>query len=447
MRFRKPIALIALLLLPLMWRGAHAAELRDLRVWDGPEATRVVFDLSGPAEHRLFKLEAPDRIVIDLSGVSDGAQAIPQQDGSGVIKRIRSARQPDGALRIVLDVSNAVTARSFALTPNTEYGYRVVVDLSGGTAAAAAPATPAAAPAATPARPQPAQPPTALESKPIIVAIDAGHGGQDPGARGASGLLEKDVALAISRELQRLIDAEPGFKAVMIRDGDYFIALRDRVDRARQAQADLFVSVHANAYTDRRVRGSSVYALSRGGATSEQARWLARRENAADLIGGVELAEKDDVLAKVLFDISQTAAIEASLDLGHRVLSSMGTANRLQKAEVQQAGFMVLKAPDIPSILVETAFITNAEEERMLGDPRQQRRLARSIFDGVKGYFENYRPLRYVERNGEPRNHTVRRGETLSELANQYRVSLSDLKSVNGLTSDRLRVGEVLQIP
>lgn len=449
----KPFLALLVLLLPLWWSAAQAVELRELRIWDGPEATRVVFDLSAAAEHRVFRLDNPHRVVIDLFGV-DKAAAMPDATGSRVIRRVRSAAQKDGSLRVVLDLEAAATARSFSLTPNDQFGYRVVVDLSGEAMAAtagsppatAATPTPTAAPTAAPAR----KPAAVLQSKPIVVAIDAGHGGQDPGARGASGLLEKNVALAIARELQKMVNAEPGFKAVMIRDGDYFIALRDRVERAREAQADLFVSVHANAYTNRRARGGSVYALSRGGASSEQARWLAQRENAADLIGGVELAQKDDTLAKVLFDISQTAAIEASLDLGSRVLESMGSAFRLQKAEVQQAGFMVLKAPDIPSILVETAFITNPEEERMLGDPRHQRRIAESIFAGVKGYFDNYRPLRYVERDDDAapaRSHVVRRGDTLSVLASQYRVSLAELKSANGLTSDRLRIGEVLQIP
>ncbi|MCR9092020.1 MAG: N-acetylmuramoyl-L-alanine amidase, partial [Proteobacteria bacterium] len=298
------------------------------------------------------------------------------------------------------------------------------------------------------------QPAARLEQKHIIIAIDAGHGGEDPGALGPSGLKEKDVVLSISRRLADLVNAEPGFKAVMIRRGDYYIGLRERVRKARAAQADLFVSIHANGFTDSRVRGSSVYTLSPNGASSEQARWLAKRENEADLVGGIELADKEDTLAHVLLDISQSAAIEASVDAGKRVLQSLGQLNKLQRGDVQRAGFMVLKAPDIPSMLVETAFITNPGEERKLGSGAFQQRIADSIFEGIHSYFENYRPLRYVDARGGATTaalatdrHTVQRGDTLSELAQRYRTDSQRLRQVNDLDSDMLRVGQVLQIP
>jgi N-acetylmuramoyl-L-alanine amidase len=228
------------------------------------------------------------------------------------------------------------------------------------------------------------------------VAVDAGHGGEDPGARGRTGLLEKEVTLSIARRLARLINEQPGMKAVLTRDGDYYVGLRERVNKARSSQADLFVSIHANAYKDRDMHGSAVYTLSNRGATSEQARWLANKENAADLVGGIELHGKDDDLAKVLIDLSQDATMEASFDIGERVLRAMGKVNTLQKRAVQQAGFAVLKAPDIPSVLVETAFITNSREEKLLRDKEQQEVFASAILEGIKGYFSAYRPHQQV---------------------------------------------------
>lgn len=441
---------LLILMLPLTLR---AAELRDVRVWAGPESTRVVFDLSGAAEHKLFTLVAPERVVIDLSKVERAGRLGSQLAGSGLVQRIRSGPRPDGALRVVLDLNAAAKPRSFALTPSGDYGYRLVVDLyaaAGSGSANAAPSTAAPAVedgAAGPAA-APATAPGSWYEKPIVIAIDAGHGGEDPGALGAHGVREKDVALSMSRRLARLIDAQPGYQAVLTRDGDYYVEHRKRMERARRAQADLFVSIHANAYKDRRVRGSAVYALSQRGATSEQARWLANKENASDLIGGVELSGKDDTLAAVLFDISQTSAIEASLDVGGRILEALGGVNRLQRTSVQQAGFLVLKSPDIPSVLVETAFITNPSEEKLLQDAGYQATLARAILQGIQSYFENYRPLRYVAAPGrQVQNHVVRSGDTLSQVAQLYRVSLTELRRANGLAGDVLRVGDVLQIP
>jgi N-acetylmuramoyl-L-alanine amidase len=363
--------------LSLVVGAADAAELRDVRIWEGPDSTRVVFDLDGPAEHRLFTLSGPERIVIDLPATRRNTALTSQLEGKGIVQRVRSAQRDGGAtLRVVLDVSEEVNPKSFSLPPNDSYGHRLVVDLYG--------ARPAARPAPPPVR--------TLAEKPIIIAIDAGHGGEDPGAIARNGLREKDVALAIARRLARLVDQEPGLRAVMIRDGDYYIGLRDRIEKARAAQADLFVSVHANSYKDRHVRGTAIYVLSRRGASSEHARWVASRENMSDLIGGVEVNSKDDTLAAVLIDISQTSAIEASFDVGGRLLESMGTVNPLQKPEVQQAAFAVLKAPDIPSILVETAFLSNDEEARLLGTPAYQEKLAQAMLRGIKGYFQNYRP-------------------------------------------------------
>ena len=275
------------------------------------------------------------------------------------------------------DDLQAITPRSFSLTPSDQFGHRVVLDLD----------VPLSMPTARVQKPA-----VTLGEKLITIAVDAGHGGEDPGAIGPAGTREKDVSLAMARRLAALIDAQPGMRAVLTRSGDYSVGLQRRVEVAREYQADLFVSIHANAFRKRELRGSSVYVLSNRGASSEHARWLARRENAADLVGGIEIASKDSDLASVLIDLSQSASLEASFDLGGRILNSLGQINRLQKTVVQQAGFMVLKAPDIPSVLVETAFISNPQEERLLRDPKHQERFAKSIMAGIRGYFDHYRP-------------------------------------------------------
>lgn len=374
--------------------AASAGDLRDLRLWDSPEGTRVVLELSDSTPHDVFTLDNPARIVVDLPGIQ-GASLANKANGRGVVSRVRAAQREEG-LRVVLDMKQPIKPNAVLLDPAEQYGYRLVLDLAGPDeedTTAAAPAVTSKADTWTP--------------RPIIVAIDAGHGGEDPGAIGHGGLMEKDVALSLSRKLAAMINQEPGFKAVLTRDGDYFIPLRDRVKRARKAEADLFVSIHANALKDRNMRGSAVYVVSPRGATSEHARWLAQKENAADLVGGVALQGKDDELAAVLIDLSQSSTMEASFDVGARMLKQLGQVNVLQRAQVQQAAFMVLKAPDIPSVLVETAFITNSEEERLLRSAAGQEKLVRSMFEGIKGYFESYRPreLRPPER---PRLQKVR---------------------------------------
>lgn len=371
------LVLVALLLtVPML---ATAAELRDLRFWDGPESTRVVFDLNAAVKHEAFALSNPERVVIDINGLDgDAAALISRAATKGVVQKVRTGPRA-GGLRIVLEVSEPVTLRSFLLAPNDEYGHRLVVDVMG-------PARPASVSIPAP------DPALRLQDKPIVIAVDAGHGGEDPGARGSTGLLEKDVALSVARKLVRQINAQPGMRAVLTRDGDYYVGLRERVNVARKHEADMFVSVHCNAFHKRDMHGTAVYVLSGRGATSEQARWLAQKENAADMVGGVELHGKDDELAAVLIDLSQSATMEASFDVGGRILRSMGKVNALQKVEVQQAGFAVLKAPDIPSVLVETAFITNAREEKLLASDEHQERMANSILDGIRGYFQSYRP-------------------------------------------------------
>ena len=384
--------------------SAQAAELRDVRVWASPDGTRVVFDLDHATSHTLFSLDNPDRVVIDLPGTERLDSLAATLEGKGLVQRVRSAPREDG-LRVVLDLAAAAKARSFTLPPNESYGYRVVVDLTGSlpaaptTDAAAAPAVPSPpAAASTPAPAAPAADPsprTTLAAKPIIVAIDAGHGGEDPGTHGKHGLLEKDVCLSLARRLATLVDQEPGLHAVLIRDGDYYIGLRERTEKARDAHADLFISIHANSFKDPGMRGTAVYVLSPKGARSEYASMVENRENMADLIGGVD-QRKDDTTATVVFDIMQTSAMEASYDAGARLLGAMGRVNTLQKPRVQQAAFVVLKSASFPSVLVETAFLTNEREERLLGTPSYQDALARSMLDGIKGYFHHYRPMEQV---------------------------------------------------
>ena len=375
-------------LLALLMTGAnfaaHAAELRDVRLWASPDSTRVVFDLDLSAEHTIFTLDNPNRVVIDLKGTQRGAALTAQLEGKGLVQRVRSGPQADGGLRVVLDLADAAKPKSFALQPNDSYGFRVVVDL----------ATPA--PAAAVANAAPVAPRPALAEKPIVVAIDAGHGGEDPGARSRRGLLEKDVSLALARRLAKLVSQEQGLHAVLVRDGDYYVGLRERIEKARAAQADLFVSIHANSYKDPSVRGTAVYVLSPKGASSEHALMLANRENMSDLIGGVEADARDDQTMAVLADIFQTSAMEASHDAGGRLLESMGRVNVLQRPRVQQASFVVLKSASFPSVLVETAFLTNDREERLLRDPAYHDKLARSMLEGIKGYFKSYRPLHQV---------------------------------------------------
>lgn len=400
------------LLLALMPGAVGATELRGLRLWDGVERTRVVFDLSASVQHKVFTLSSPDRVVIDIAGLEPrhAAEIVQAAKASGLVQEVRAARHDGGYFRVVFELDHPVSPQSFQLAPNSESGHRLVVDLYA--AAARSPsmaepvpevipdAVPALSVAATPAPSGKPQARTGAyirpSGKPIVVAVDAGHGGNDPGALGRTGLTEKSVALAIARKLAALINDQPGYKAVLTRDGDYYVGLRDRVNRARDADADLFVSIHANAYKDRALRGSAVYALSPRGASSEHARWLAQKENSADMVGGLDLHGKDEELAAVLIDLSQASTMEASFDVGSRVLNSLGSIHRLQKKDVQQAGFMVLKAPDIPSILVETAFITNDTDEQLLRQRSFQDKIAAGVLSGVMGYFRSYRPQQQI---------------------------------------------------
>lgn len=433
----KKLVAAALLFLVTAPMAQAVADVLGMRTWAAPDGARVVFDLSAPAEYHLFRLENPERVVIDFRNtrLRHGLSRVATPEGAPV-RSVRHAVHNDRDLRIVIDMDRHHEAQHFLLAPNEQYGHRLVVDLTRPGAGKRAQARAAEVRRAID---------VADGERDIVIAIDPGHGGEDPGAQGASGLREKDVVLAIGRHLKTLIDREPGMRAVMIRDGDYFVRLRERTQKAREHRADLFVSIHADAFHDRRVRGSSLYVLSQNGASSEAARWLAARENASDLVGGVSLEDKDNVLASVLLDLSQSATLEASHVAAQSILQRMRPLGKVHRASVQQAGFAVLKSPDIPSILIETAFISNPDDESRLRNPQHQREIAKAVFDGIRDYFSRNPPAGtlYASR----REHIISRGDTLSGLAQQYRVSVERLRSANQLESDVLRIGQVIRIP
>jgi len=436
----RPMGRIGLLFLLLASASmaAQAAALKDVRVWGSPDSTRVVLDLTEPATYTLFTLSGPERIVIDFDAIDVDLTSFASPAASGVVKGVRFGARGRSGLRVVIDVNEKVEAKGFLTPPNETYGHRLVVDLGH-----ALPAT----------APPPVKVATGDGQRDLVIAIDAGHGGEDPGAIGKAGTREKTVALAIAKELANRINNEPGMRAVLTRTGDYFVKFKDRIGRARSSQADLFVSVHADAFMDRSVRGSSVYVLSTRRASSEAAKTLADRENAADLIGGVSLHDKSDVLATVLLDLSQNAAISASRDAASRVLAELDTVGRLKKSDVQHASLIVLTSPDVPSMLVETAFISNPEEERKLRDSAHQARLAEAIHAGIRRYFyDNPPPGTHVailaaRERGQALRHVVSPGETLVDVAGRYAVGIDDLRRRNHLETETVASGTILEIP
>lgn len=446
----KLIRLISLLIFtcPLAY-----ADVQSVRLWHAPDHSRLVFDLTSAPEHKIFTLQNPARLVIDIENCKMSDALLKDLDTQyGAIKNVRSAVWNKKDLRIVLDLRQDVTPKSFPLKPNDQYGHRLVVDVYDSN-----PDVPEPEPA--PAAATVDADKLAQEKRDIIIAIDAGHGGDDPGAIGHRGVREKNVVLAIARELEKLFAAEPGFKPYLVRKGDYYIELRERTRIARKASADLFVSIHADAFSSPKAHGSSVFALSQRGATSETARWLADKENASDLVGGaggLTLGDKEDVLAGVLLDLSMTASVGASLSIGQEVLNNLDKVAKLHKRRVEQAGFMVLKSPDIPSILVETGFISNPGEATKLATTKYQQQIARSVFTGIKNHFTRVPPpgtyLAALRNQGRlvssgVREYTIGPGDTLSSIADQNRVSTATLKQLNGLKNDRIHVGQTLKIP
>lgn len=495
---------IAGLVLALVaWPLAQAAPatVQRLEISAAAERTTLVISLDEPSPYRMFTLSAPDRVVLDVAQSKLGTSALPLPAGNGVIRQVRVANRPDGTVRIILELAARAEPQGTMRRISGDAANRIVVDLHTGGQAASVPqfasappppvvvtapppattavpelpATAATLPAprpSVPALPEPeaAAPAetavpdviarreaetrsSALGGRDIVIAVDAGHGGKDPGAHGPRGVQEKDVTLRIARRLAEIINAEPGMRAVLTRNRDEFVPLRSRMERARAAQADLFVSVHADAVRNRRVQGASVYVLNEKGATDEASRRLAARENAADLIGGVSLGDKDRTLASVLMDLSQNASLSSSIEVADAVLGELDRVGTVRKRRVMQAPFMVLKSPDVPSLLVETAYISNPEEERRLNSHAYRGKLAQAIFSGIRGYFYKNPPRGTLVAELSRRQpvaevkHVIGSGETLSVIAARYNVSVRRIRDANGLASDRVVVGQVLRIP
>ena len=433
-----------------------AANFEGVRVSETDEGTRLVLDLDGKPSYKVFTLSNPTRLVVDLKqSKKKQSLSLPTLTNTP-IKSIRQGIQPNNGLRIVFDLNKPITFNDQTLTPNGNYPHRLVIDLQHERKKKATPP-------AQKAKNEPKQPEKIVKKEPekpvskpvvvkktkpvtrrdIVIAIDPGHGGQDPGAVGRLGTKEKDVVLAIARRLAKHIDKEPGMRAYMTRNSDTFIRLRDRIKRAHNNGADMFISIHADAFHNRKAKGASVYVLSEKGASSEAAKLLADKENAADLAGGVSINDKDDLLASVLLDMSQDASLEGSLEVASSVLGGLKRVGSVHKKHVESAGFAVLKSPDIPSILVETAFISNPDEERKLRSPRHQEKLAKAMLTGIRTYFKR-NPL---PGSDVPQQHIVARGDTLSTIAQRYQVSMLDLKQHNNLNGSILKIGEILTIP
>lgn len=391
---RAACASLTLLVTPRAF-GATAPTLLAVRVWPAADYTRVTLEHDRFLKYSHLSLKNPDRLVLDLEGVEFNSvlESLPGKilDNDPQIRLIRAGRFKPDVVRIVIELKGEVKPQVFTLKPVGDYGHRLVLDLY-----PAEPPDPLMAllreREASFAQPAAQRPSVGDMDRLFTVMIDPGHGGEDPGAVGRGGSYEKNITLAIARRLKARIEAEPNMRAFLTRDGDYFIPLGQRVAKARRVKADLFVSVHADAFVKPTARGSSVFVLSENGASSTAARWLAQRENAADLIGGVNIGVKDPHLARTLLDLSQTATLNDSLRLAKAVLGEIGGINTLHKPHVEQAGFAVLKAPDIPSILVETAFISNPEEEKRLNDEGYQEKMADALLGGIRQYFAQNPP-------------------------------------------------------
>jgi len=422
---------------------AQAAVVESVRSYRAPEYTRLVFDLSADVKHEIFTLDNPERIVVDLSDVSLKADFSTLDIANTPITSIRSAPRNTNDARVVFDLKNKVQPRSFLLEPNDQYGNRLVIDFYD--------------PGISTVKPVVRRSSEEIDNnkRDIVVAISAGHGGEDPGAIGVKRLQEKKVTLAISREIEKQINSRPGYRAIMVRDGDYGMTLGQRTRIAHENNADFFIAIHADSYKSSSARGTTVYALSQRGATSQQARLLAEKENAADLIGGVgtvKLADMDEDLRSVLIDLSMTASIAASLEAGNKIISSLGNVTRMRRTNVEQANFVVLRSADIPSLLVESGYITNPTDASNLDSSAWRQRFANAIVNGITGYFYDTPPRgTYIawhkENGGGPASYTVSRGDTLSEIADRFNVSMSAIKQANNMNSNTIRVGQKLTLP
>lgn len=432
---RTRLTLVSLIL--LLNSAADAGSIvENVRIWSENDKTRVVLDLSRSIDHNIFTLRSPDRLVIDLkdSRLAESLKQLP--DGVGTVRSIRSAIRSNGQLRVVLDLRQSVSSRSFTAGRNAQYGDRLVIDLtrSGNLQTVKR--------ASEEYRP----------GRDIVIAIDAGHGGYDPGALGRRSK-EKDLVLAISKELAKRVNAEPGMSAVLTRNNDVFVEHRERIAIARRSKADLFVSIHADAFTDSRVNGASVFALNLKGANEEAAMQLGQRDKEPVSIGAISLHDKSEILASVLIDLSQNASLSASLSVGTKVSQEMGRVAKMHSKEVKQQSLMVLKAWDMPSILVETGFISNSSEENKLRDVKHQRRLASAVLAGIRSYFYTNPPpdtqiaMDMRRKPSSQVRYIIASGDTISEIAERYNVSPAAIRRANKLSTDKIRIGQTLNIP
>lgn len=458
-----------------------SADLRNLQILENDTGTRAILELDGSTSYKLFTLQNPERLVLDLTGARL-ASGYRDPAPNGAIANVRTGKPTPEVLRVVFDLGKSVSAN--ARLEQESSRTRLIVELPSNASTLSAMDASINALATTPSvRADVPQPVALVSSSPVtasslpapvisnrptpaktiqdvigpgqrelIVAIDAGHGGKDPGAHGPTGVNEKNITLEVARELARQIEADPGMKAVLIRNGDVFVPLQDRYMKARTAQADLFISIHADASPNQKASGASVFVLSTRGASSQAARWLADQENAADLVGGVSLDHKDPHLAAVLLDLSQSATMRASDDVADQVLVALKGVGKAHKSDIERANFVVLRSPDVPSMLIETGFITNPQEEKRLADSDYRGRLASAIATGVRQYFTDQPPpgtwyaARLNQSDGVSQ-HVVNRGETLTMIAAQHGVTVNTLRTANNKLSDNVRVGERLSIP
>jgi N-acetylmuramoyl-L-alanine amidase len=463
------------------------AKVSKVRAWKSPDKTRVVFEITAKADYKIFQLGKPERLIIDLKNISISQSVLKKLSQSSLIVSSRSSKQKNNTYRIVFELKKSVKYKVFQLKPAQGYSHRLVIDLfpvssqtkkkivkpnkpkttgKVSTKTITKVSTKTTTKGSSKKAIKTQKTVKYLRQRDLVVAIDAGHGGEDPGAAGRRGTKEKHIVLAIAKKLARKVNAQKGMKAILIRKGDYYISLRGRTKIARKANADVFISIHADAFRNSKAKGSSVFILSQRGATSETARWLANKENSADMAGGVSIDDKDDLLAKVLLDLSTTASIEGSNSVAKKVLSGLGKIGKLHKKTVERAGFVVLKSPDMPSILVETGFISNPYEESQLRKSSYQQKIANAIFSGINNYFKRYpipgtiygqhivlkkvakhekaKASRYKKRT---RTHKVVRGDNLSLLAKRYGLSVKELKRANRMRSNTLVLGKKLIIP
>ncbi|VAW55207.1 N-acetylmuramoyl-L-alanine amidase [hydrothermal vent metagenome] len=411
--------------------AASNASVQDIRLSKNKNYIRLVFDLDGIADHSIFTLHNPERVVLDIKKAKMPYGMVDQIQANSLFRSIRSGVRNGKDLRVVFDLSKEVSPRSFLLAPSGQSGHRLVIDLHNkkGKLAAVKHSS------------------KKSNKRDVIIAIDAGHGGRDPGATGRSGTREKIITLQIAKRLEKNINAQRGMKAVLVRKNDRYMRLRERIKKARDYHADMMISLHADSFPDPRARGSSIYALSVDGASSETARMLAEKENATDLLfGDFDLAVEDKMVKEVLFDLSLTGTIESSLDIGGEIIGQLKSVNRVHKKKVQQAGFAVLKAPNIPSVLLETAFISNPREEKKLRSAAHQKKVAKAITRGVNKYFSRKAPPGTWLATSEC-EYAVCDGESIAMVAEKNNVIESDLRARNGLYADNLLAGQVIKIP